>query len=222
MTQTLTPLTLTESNNSLVLQDISWEIYEKLLELFSEKATIRMAYYRGTLELMVPLPEHERSSWTFGRLIAILSEELGLEILGVGSTTWRSKLKASGKEADESFYIQNEAKVRGKVEIDLSIDPPPDLAIEIDTTHSSIDKMAIYAELNIPEVWRWQQGRMTIHLLIDGTYIESETSLTFSSFPVKEIARFVQLNSQKGENARMREFREWVRSQTSTSYPTEN
>jgi len=212
MTQTLTPATPVEGSR-LVLHNISWEMYEKLLEIFAEHPKLRMIYYKGTLELMTPLSDHERYSWTLGRLVVVLSEELGLEILGLKSTTWRSKPKAVGKEADECFYIQNEALMRGKLKIDLKNDPPPDLAIEIDTTNSSIDKMAVYAELRVPEVWRLEDSKIIINILTDTGYVDSEISLAFGSFPVKELARFIQLDSQKGENARMREFREWVRSQ---------
>ena len=213
MAQTLTPGTPPTAGSHLVLNDISWEIYEKLLEVFAEYPALRMTYYKGTLELMTPLPEHERYSWTLGRLVAALSEELGMEIVGLKSTTWRSKPKTAGKEADECFYIQNEALVRSKLKIDLTVDPPPDLAIEIDATHSSIDKMAVYAELKVPEVWRWHKGKLTVNILTDTGYVESETSLAFGSFPVKEVTRFIQLDPQKGENARLREFREWVRQQ---------
>ncbi|XWK86619.1 MAG: Uma2 family endonuclease [Phormidium sp.] len=213
MTQTLTSAIEEIAGSHLVLNDISWETYEKLLDLFAEHPKLRMTYYKGTLELMTPLSDHERFSWTIGRLVAVLSEELGLEILGVKSTTWRSEPNAVGKEADESFYIQNEVAVRSKLKIDLTVDPPPDLAIEIDTTHSSIDKMAVYTELKVPEVWRYKNGTISINILTDTGYVESETSLAFGSFPVKELPRFMQLDSEKGENARMREFREWVRSQ---------
>ena len=188
-------------------------MYEKLLEIFALHPKLRMIYYNGTLELMTPLSDHETYSWTLGRLLIVLSEELGLEIRGLKSTTWRSKPKAVGKEADECFYIQNELAVRNKLKIDLKNDPPPDLAIEIDMANSSIDKMAVYAELRVPEVWRLEDGKIIINILTDTGYVDSETSLAFGSFPVKQLARFIQLDSQKGENARMREFREWVRSQ---------
>ncbi|MGH8003043.1 MAG: Uma2 family endonuclease [Brasilonema sp.] len=212
MTQTLTPTTPPPEGSHLVLYNVSWEMYEQLLEIFAQRPTPRMTYYKETLELMTPLAEHERYGWIFGRLITILCEELGLEILGLKSTTWRSKPKAVGKEADECFYIQNEAAVRGKLKIDLKVDPPPDLALEIDVTHSSIDKMTVYAELKVPEVWRFANSQLTIHILTEVGYIEAETSLAFGSFPVKELTQFIQLDSQKGENARMKEFRIWVRS----------
>ncbi|MBP5974316.1 Uma2 family endonuclease [Brasilonema sp. CT11] len=212
MTQTLTPSKPPIEGSHLVLYNVNWEMYEQLLEIFAQRPIPRMTYYQGTLELMTPLPEHERYGWTFGRLIIILCEELGLEILGLKSTTWRSKPKAAGKEADECFYIQNEAVMRGRIKIDLTVDPPPDLALEIDLTHSAINKMAVYAELKVPEVWRFANNQLTIHILTEFGYIESETSLAFGSFPVKELVQFLQLDSEKGENARMKEFRAWVRS----------
>lgn len=202
--------------SQLVLYDVSWETYETLLDIFAERSTPRLAYYKGILALMTPLPEHETYSWTLGRLVVILSEELGLEIRGLKSTTWRLQPKQAGLEADECFYIQNEAKIRGKLKLDLRIDPPPDLVIEIDLSRSSIDKMAIYAELSIPEVWRWRNGKLSVHLLNEAQeYIESETSLAFESFPVKKLVKFMKIDSQQGENSRMREFRSWVRSQMS-------
>lgn len=197
----------------LVLHGISWEIYEELLQVFAEHPALRMTYYKGTLELMTPLPEHETYSWTLARLVVALSEELGLEIRGLKSTTWRSQPKAVGKEADECFYIQNEAAIRSKLEFDLTVDPPPDLAIEIDVTSASLDKMAVYAELKVPEVWRWQDSKLMIKRLTDAGYVESESSLAFGSFPVKDLAQFMQPNLQVGENARLREFRKWVQLQ---------
>ncbi|MEG4391564.1 Uma2 family endonuclease [Microcoleus sp. BROC3] len=212
MVQTLAYSKEELAGSHLILHDISWETYEHLLEIFAERSTPRMTYYQGTLELMVPLPEHERYSWTLGRLIVALSEEIGIEILGLKSSTWRSEPKKAGNEADECFYIQNESLMRGKLTIDLKNDPPPDLAVEIDLTSSSIHKRAVYAELKVPEVWIWKKGKLIINILNDTGYIKSETSLAFGSFPVKELAEFMQLDSEKGENARIREFREWVRS----------
>jgi len=216
MTQ-ITLATPPVESSYIVLHDISWEMYEQMLELLSEHPKLRMTYYQGTLELMTPLPEHERYSWTFGRLLVILSEELGLEIIGLKSTTWRLKRQAVGTEADECFYIQNEAAMRGKLKIDLTVDPPPDLAIEIDVTNSSIDKMAIYTKLRVPEIWRFEDGKLTVNILTDTGYIESETSLAFEAFPVKELARFILPDPLKGENARLREFREWVRRRITAS-----
>jgi len=212
MEQTLSKTRRSLLSSILVLNDVSWQTYDRLLDLLGDRGDVRLTYDRGTLEMMSSLPEHETYSWTIGRLVVILSEELGLEIRGLKSTTWRSQVQAAGKEADECFYIQNEPRVRNKLNIDLSVDPPPDLAIEIDVTHSAIDKLGIYARLQVPEVWRWQAGKLTIYILENQAYRESDTSLAFATFPVKEIEPFVRFDPQQGENARMRSFRDWVRS----------
>jgi Uma2 family endonuclease len=199
------------THSQLVLHDVSWEMYEQLLEIFSGYRAVQMSYYQGILELMAPLPEHETYAWTVGRLLTVLSEELELEIRGLRSTTWRSQTQRVGKEADQCFYIQNEAQVRGKLEIDLNVDPPPDLVIEIEVTHSVLNQFSIYAGLKVPELWRFQKGELFLYQLTEEGYRESEESLAFPAFPVKEMVQFLKLDSQKGENARMREFREWVR-----------
>ncbi len=211
MTQTLPAPTIPKViSTPLIFNHVSWEMYEKLLEIFTEYPSIRITYNHGILELMSPLPEHERVSWTLGRLITILSEELNLEIIGLKSTTWKAKPKAVGKEADECFYLQNEAKMRGKLQINLEIDPPPDLVVEVDLTHSFLNKLDIYAQLKVPEIWQYHNQKITIYLLDNETYQESEISLAFPNFPVKKLAQFINLDAQKGENERMREFRKWV------------
>ena len=132
--------------NHLVLHDISWETYEQLLEIFSDRSIPRITFYRGSLELIRPRTEREVYSWHLGQLVAELTAAMGLEIIGFKSSTWPLREQATGKEADECFYIQNEAKVRNKLQIDLTVDPPPDLAIEVDLTHSSIDAISVYGE----------------------------------------------------------------------------
>ena len=194
MTQTLTPIDPPAHSSQLILNGVSWEMYAQLLETFAEYPNLRLTYYQGTLELMTPLPEHETYSWNFGRLITVLSEELGLEIRGLKSTTWRSQSQAVGKEADQCFYIQNESLVRNKLKIDLQIDPPP--------------------ALQVPEIWCFQNGQLFLYHLSNGEYQEAEYSLAFPSFPVKEMTQFLLLDPQKGENARMQEFRHWIRTQT--------
>ena len=210
MAQILTPATLPTTDSPLVLHDISWEMYEKLLEVFAEHPSLRMTYYKGTLELMTPLPEHETYGWTLGRLVAALSEELGLEIRGLKSTTWRSKPKTAGKEADECFYIQNEAVVRGRDKLDLTVDPPPDLALEIDVT--SRTHPSIYEALAVPELWRFEKGKLQINVLQKGKYIESTSSPTFPNFPLQQvIPEYLQQCKTVGRNKTMRAFRAWVR-----------
>lgn len=208
--QTVFPLPSLNADR-ILLNNVSWEMYEKLLEIFADYPSVRLTYYKGLLELMAPLPEHEIYSWNLGRLVTILSEELDLEIKGLKSTTWRSQTQEVGKEADECFYIQNEPLVRNKLKIDLQVAPPPDLVIEVGLTNSAINKFLIYAGLKVPEIWCYQERKLQIYLLTATGYQESQNSLAFNSFPVKQLIRFMQLHPDQGENARMKEFRKWVR-----------
>jgi hypothetical protein len=102
--------------------------------------------------------------------------------------------------------------VRGKTRIDLRVDPPPDLAIEIDITHSSLNRMSIYADLGIPEVWRLDERGLAFYVLgSEGQYVRSERSRSFPVVFANDVARFLALRGQMDENAVVREFRTWVR-----------
>ena len=135
-----------------VLQNISWETFETLLKETGEHRGSRFAYDCGTLEIMTPLFEHENPKIQFDRLIFALAEELEIEIKSAGYTTLKRKIVKRGIEPDNCYYIQNELIVRGRQELDLETDLPPDLAIEIDITSSSVNKFGIYSALGVSEL----------------------------------------------------------------------
>jgi Uma2 family endonuclease len=200
------------SARRLVLEDVDWPTYTRLLRTFAERRSIRLTYDRGRLEIMSPLPGHETSNELLGRFVVVLTEELLLPILSGGSTTFRRRRKRRGLEPDNCFWIVNEPKVRGKRRINLKIDPPPDLALEIDATRSSLNRMGIYAELKVPEVWRLKDESLSFHGLgADGMYRELETSLSFPGLRPADLITFLALRDQMDENALVRKFREWVR-----------
>src|SRR5208337_1637637 len=137
-----------------VLCDVDWEGYRSLLNILGDRP-VRVTYDRGTLELMTPLPIHERYKSLFGRLIEMLTEELDLDLYSFGSTTLGREVINRGLEPDECFYISSARKIRDSKNIDLEFDPPPDLAIEIDITGNSGRRLSIYGVLKIPEVWQF-------------------------------------------------------------------
>lgn len=153
---------LTSPRNQVVLRGVSWTTYQALSRDLEAEPGKRLTYDQGTLEIMVPLPSHEGYKKLTGRLVEVTTEEMETEIRSLGSTTWSREDLRKGLEADQCYYIQNELAVRGKSEIDLAIDPPPDLAIEIDITSSSVDRLGIYAVLGVPEVWRYDGESLTI------------------------------------------------------------
>ncbi|MBD1930654.1 MULTISPECIES: Uma2 family endonuclease [Cyanophyceae] len=199
-----------------VLPSISWETLEALLIETGEDRGWRFAYDGSTLELMTPLFEHENPKIQFDRLIFALAEELDIEIKSAGSTTLKRQIANRGIEPDNCYYIQNELAVRGKQKLDLETDPPPDLAIEIDITSSSVNKFDIYSALGVTELWRYDGGNLKFYQLTEGKYIESELSITFFLVSVNEISKFIEQSKTVGEIALLKSFRAWVRDKIAT------
>ncbi|MCC5648816.1 Uma2 family endonuclease [Nostoc sp. XA013] len=196
----------------LILHDVSWQEFEAILEELGNHRAARLAYSHGTLEMRMPLPKHEKAKVIIGDLVKILLEELEIDCETFGSTTFKCEDMAFGVEPDDSFYIQNHAQMIGKERIDLTIDPPPDLAIEVDVTSKT--QLDAYEALRVPELWRYEDGKLQINILQDGKYIESEISFTFPNLPIIEvIPRFVEQSQALGRSPTLRAFRQWVRKQ---------
>ncbi|MEP0854830.1 Uma2 family endonuclease [Trichocoleus sp. DQ-U1] len=198
--------------HKVFLEDITWQEFETILEELGEHRASRVAYENGILEIMTPLPEHESIKLFITDFIGILLEELDIDFYPLGSTTFKNPDMLKGIEPDNCFYIQNEAAVRGKEKLDLSIDPPPDLALEIDIT--SRTHPSIYEALGVSELWRFEKGKLQINILRDGKYIESEFSLIFPDLPLIEvIPQYLTQVKTVGRNKTMRAFRTWVQEQ---------
>ena len=196
----------------VLLQDVSWQEFEVILEDLGEHRASRVAYDKGTLEIMTPLPEHETNKELVSDLVKALLEELDIEFCSLGSTTFQNKEMNKGIEPDNCFYIQNEAVVRGKNRLDLTIDPPPDLVLEIDIT--SRTHPTIYEALGVAELWRFENDTLQINVLKEGKYIKSEYSPKFPSLPLVEIIpQYLKQCRTVGRNKTMRAFRAWVRQQ---------
>lgn len=194
----------------MLLKDISWQKLEKILEEMGERRAARISYSDGWLEIMVPLPEHEKDKELLGDLVKILLEILQIDFEPFGSTTLKNERMRQAVEPDTSFYIQNQAAVIGKNRIDLNIDPPPDLAIEIDIT--SRTRFENYEILGVPELWRYQQQGLEIFLLQEGKYIKSQSSPNFPNIPIIELVNeYVRQCLTIGRSRAMRNFRNWVK-----------
>lgn len=162
---------------------------------------------------MSPTMEHDDDGSVLGRMVCILTEELGLPLKHGGSVTMRRRLKQRGIEADECFWIANAHRMAGKRRLNLRVDPPPDLAIEVDVSHSSLNRLAIYAALKVPEVWRLDGDTLLFYIMNPGpTYLVSPTSLSFPLVTPADLLGFLQQTRQAGDqNPILRQFREWVR-----------
>ena len=155
---------------------------------------------------------NERYKKLMGRMVETITEELDLPCVAAGSTTYKSKLLDRGLEADECYYLANAGRVRGMARVDLEIDPPPDLAIEVEITSALLNKLAVYAALGIPEVWKHDGETLSVLLLgPDGEHVVSEASAAFPFLPMEEIARFLREHHPNNDTRWARGFRAWVR-----------
>lgn len=198
------------STNTLMmpalLNDVSWEQYELLLEKLPDHR-MRHTYDRGTLEMMSPSQRHESIKRMIGRLIEMLTLELDIPIKSVGSTTQRRTAIRRGLEPDESYYIANEPSMRGKFDYDPDHDPPPDLVVEVDVRRPAIKRMAVYAALGVPEIWRHDgKSKLSFHQLVAGKYKPVEQSAAFPFLSPDDISRFIDQMYELDENSLVRAF----------------
>ncbi|BAZ19859.1 hypothetical protein NIES4073_07320 [Kalymmatonema gypsitolerans NIES-4073] len=199
-----------QPGQQLLLEDVSWQQFENILAELGEHRAARLSYSHGFLEIMVPLPEHEKAKEIIGDMVKILLEARQIAFESLGSTTLKNEHMTQAVEPDACFYIQNQAAVIGKNRLDMSVEPPPDLAIEIDlTSRTQLDN---YQILGVPELWRYGKQGLQINVLQAGKYIESDSSPTFPNTPIIELVnQYVQQSQLSGRTQAIQAFRNWVR-----------
>jgi Uma2 family endonuclease len=195
----------------ILLHDVTWETYGQLLANYEDRVSPRFNYDRGVLEIMSPSSEHEELNDTLKVLVNALAEEWGIEIRGFGSTTFRREDLGRGFEPDSSFYVQNVGEIRGVTRLDLADHPPPDLIIEIDVTHPSLDKLPIYAAAGVPEVWLYAGGTVQILWIGGSDYIEAEASAAFPRLTAEVLVRFIEEGRTMTRLEWLRRVRAWAR-----------
>ncbi|NJL69914.1 MAG: Uma2 family endonuclease, partial [Microcoleus sp. SM1_3_4] len=210
-----TPLLLNESRSNgekrVIFHNLNWQAYQQIVSAIGESRSARFTYDRGTLEITMPLEEHEFYRELIGLFIRILVVELKLKIKTMGSTRLDREDLTRGTEPDNAYYIQNQPRVAGKT-VNLAEDPPPDLVVEVDITHTDIDKPALYASLGVPEFWRFNGRIWRIYQLQDGEYREVEISPTFGQVPKTKLYEFL-LQAREDEVAAEQSLRQWIRQQ---------
>ncbi len=169
--------------SAVTIQDVTWEEFESILLELAEKRSLRVAYSKCTLEIMVPLPEHEKPKDLISDIVKILLKKTGQKYEPFGSTTFK-RLNTAGVEPDACFYIENYQRMinRRRLEPD---DPPPDLAIEMDVTSKTT--LNAYEAIAVPQLWIYDNGNLSIYLFRDGNYIKSDVSPTFPNIPLTQI-----------------------------------
>jgi Uma2 family endonuclease len=197
----------------LIQHGVSWEEYEELLESVGEAGSLRISYDKGTLQIMSPSSKHENRAILIERMVDVLSFRRRIKVLFFGSTTIKKHRAQKGAEPDACFYVQTADAVGTKEQIDFNTDPPPDIVVEIDIHHESISKFPIYAALNVPEFWRYDEDRLIIYHLREGRYVESEASKSLPLLTSAVMTEFLARSPKEDQYDILLAFEEWLKTQ---------
>ncbi|HEY9830801.1 MAG TPA: Uma2 family endonuclease [Stenomitos sp.] len=212
--QTATPSTFPQESvpaeARVVLRGVSWQTFKALMADIGEDRSCRIAYDQGMLEIMVPYEQHEEPKILIAEFVTATADELEIEIRQLGALTLEREDLTRAVEPDTCFYIQNESIVRGQ-EIKLPNVPPPDLVVESDYTHSSLNKFNIYAALGVPELWRYRKQSLQVYQWVEGEYQQTDKSLAFPFIPIAEIPGLIEQSKTIGQRAAVRLFRARIR-----------
>jgi Uma2 family endonuclease len=195
----------------MVLHDVSWATYEALLSDHVNRSVPHFTFDHGVLEIVSPSFEHEDYNGILAEIVTVYAHKLGIRLRCSGSTTFRRGDWGYGFEPDSSFYIQNEPRIRGKIQIDPKVDPPPDLVIEIDISRSSLDKLPLYAQFGVPEVWRYDGEKMLVYRLAGEAYADSEESAVLPGLTAADVSRFLEQGRSLDPISWSQTLREWIR-----------
>jgi Uma2 family endonuclease len=197
--------------SALIVPDVSWAEYEDLLAELGDGYAVRVSYDEGRLEIVSPSTKHEKCKEFILRLAHVMATELGTSLETFGSTTFKHEASRKGAEPDTCFYVQRAAHVIGRDDLDLAIHPPPDVVVEIDVSHSSVRKLAFYAQLGVPEVWRYDGERASMYRLSDTRYEEVPASLAFPVFTADAMTALLQQVRTEGQQTVLESFRTSLR-----------
>jgi Uma2 family endonuclease len=201
---------LTPPEQRVVLHNVSWETYERILAEHTDCRSPRFTFDHGELEIVTLSAEHERPSERIADLAKVLADVMDLEVEALGSTTFKRQELKRGFEPDSCFYVENFERVRGKDRIDLAVDPPPDLVVEVDITSPSISKLPMFAEFGVPEVWRFDGERLAMLRLKSGGYEEVVTSEVFPGVSAQSISQLLAHGWSLGGTGWLRLARAWA------------
>lgn len=199
-----------EDEQAVVLYDVMPEQYRGIMEAMGDHR-LRHSYNHWTLEIMSPSATHEWENRFIQTLLPFIAVELGVEIKSLGSWTLKPSDFEKGIEPDSCFYIANEPKVRFRKDLDLENDPPPDLAVVIDVSHTSLGRIPIYVALGVPELWRYDGNLMQFLQLQDGAYVAIDHSVAFPFLPAAKLQETLADSDVKTDIELVKDFVAWLR-----------
>jgi len=195
----------------VILQGVDWRSYCRIGRALADRPGLRLTYDRGVLEIMTTSPEHGRFKRLIDRLLTAWAEEMGMTMACLGSMTFKRRKHLRGLEPDQCYWFAHEVQIRNKDRIDFHVDPPPDLVLEIDISRSSVNRMAIYGVMGVPEVWRYRNQKIAfLARQPDGRYTEIPQSLSLPPLAPSDLLPFLAMRHSADEIAIVRQFRAWV------------
>ncbi|MBO0861934.1 MAG: Uma2 family endonuclease [Chloracidobacterium sp.] len=193
--------------------DVTWGEYEELLERIGEtRHGLRISYNDGTLKVMSLSSEHEQIADFIKSLVVHIRLRFRMNILFFGSATMRKKKKSKGSEPDACFYVQTAKALGNRAKLDFTVDPPPDVVVEVDIHHDSTGGDPIYATLGAPEMWRYDGWKATIYHLQGCEYIEAEASNALPMITTAVLTEYLTRMREEGEFEAIIAFDEWLQS----------
>ena len=197
-------------DSTLVLRGLSWEEYEEVLDAVGENRGLRISYDEGTLQIMTLSPEHEKYTDFIRDLVRLVSLKLRIKVSSFGSATMKKQRKRKGLEPDHCFYVQTADVIAGKTHLDFSVDPPPDVAVEIDLHHQSISKFPIYAALGVAEIWRYDEQSLIIYHLKEGEYVVAPNSVALPMLTDAVLSKFLARVQNEDQYEVLLAFENWL------------
>jgi Uma2 family endonuclease len=199
----------------LVVHGVTWDEYAHLLEELSDRPGVRVTFDKGRLQAVSPLRAHEHYIQVLNDLTTLTADVLDLPLEKIGATTLRQPEHERGVEADCCFYLASADRIEGKITLDLAVDPPPDIAVEIDMSSDSDAKLPIYAGLGVPEIWRYDGKRAGIFQLREDStgYTPVERSRFLPCVTPEVLDRFLVMSKTTGQSEVRRAIRKWLAQQ---------
>jgi len=196
----------------LLLRGVSWETYNQLSRaLGSHQPSVLLTYHHGALEIMVASYEHEKWKGIIGDVVKLIAGEMEIDYVSSAQTTFQMEYRKGGFEGDDSFYFSYLEQLRQMDEIDLAKDPAPDLVIEIDISNPSINKLPLFADLGINEVWRYHKGVLKIYHLSNGEFFEAEGSAFLTGVTAQAVTELIAASQSLPAYIWQRKVREHAR-----------
>ena len=203
------------ADSVLIQHGVGWNDYEELLRAVGDAPGQHISFDDGTLQITTLSFKHEKYVRLIERIIDRLSARLLIKVLSYGSATMKKERDQKGAEPDACYYVQSAELVGKKDEIDLNVDPPPDVVVEIDLHHESISKTPIYAALGVPELWRYDGNTVTIYHLREEQYVVSEASESLPLLTSAILTEFLARIPREDQYEILSAFEEWLKGNSS-------